>query len=53
MYYIVKCWIPVDEEDPKIFNNLHDAQGEYDQATKMQPKNHYKVTKVDKDGVEI
>ena len=47
MPYIIKCWIPVDTEDPQVHTNLKDAQREYDECVGMQPENHYQVVEVD------
>ena len=49
MPYIVKCWIPVDEEYPKIHKTIHAIQSEYEDCRDMQPENHYEVVEVEKE----
>ena len=53
MPYIVKGWIPVDEEDPEIYTDLGDAQSGYNHCRDMQPENHYQVVEVDQNGEEV
>ena len=49
MPYIIKCWIPVDTEDPKVHATLRDAQTEYNHCKSMQPENHHRVVEVEKE----
>ena len=53
MPYIVKCWIPVDEEKPEVYDNLVDAEQDVNQAEMMQPENKYSIVECDKHGEEL
>lgn len=53
MPYIIKCWIPVDEEDPQMYDAEYNAQSELEQIEDMQPENRYEIVECDKQGKEI
>jgi len=53
MPYTVKCWIPIEIEEPEIHKTLRNAQNEYEDCRDTQPENHYEVVEVDEDGVEV
>ena len=53
MPYMIKCWIPVDADEPEVYGSLLKAGKDYDQVADMQPENHYEIVECDKQGVEI
>ena len=53
MPYKIKCWIPIETEDPQIYSNIGNASEEYGQLEDMQPENKYEIVECDKQGKEI
>ena len=54
MPYAIKCWIPVDADDPQIYEEEEEAAGlDYEQAVFMQPENKYEIVECDEAGQEI
>lgn len=43
MIYKINIWIPVEQEEPVIFNNEDDAINEMEHLQLLQPENHYEV----------
>ena len=52
MPYTIKCWIPVDADEPEIHLHKVTADAELEQAVFMQPENKYEVVECDEDGQE-
>ena len=48
MPYVIKCWIPVDEEDPEIYETGVDAEEDLINLQDMQPENRYELEYVDR-----
>ena len=53
MPYMIKCWIPVEADEPQIYETEEEAGQDYEQAVLMQPENKYEVVECDEDGQEI
>ena len=53
MSYMIKCWIPVEAEEPQIYDTVYNAEGDLREAKYMQPKNKYEIVECDKQGKEI
>lgn len=49
MPYMIKCWIPIDEENPEIYKTGIDAEEELEHLQEMQPKNRYELEYVEPD----
>jgi hypothetical protein len=47
MPYKIMCWIPVEEEEPKIYTTRAEARAEYKHLSFMQPENIYKIVKAE------
>ena len=50
---MIKVWIPVDVDEPEIYENEDEAGLDWEQATLMQPENKYEIVECDEQGVEI
>ena len=46
MSYIIKCWIPIEPEDPEVYETYEEAHPDLEQLELMQPENIYKIEKV-------
>ena len=53
MPYMIKCWIPVDAEDPQVYYSKYNADSEISIIEDMQPENRYEIVECDKQGKEI
>lgn len=43
MPWIIKCWIPVEPDDPQTYSTKELAQKDVESIELMQPENIYKV----------
>jgi hypothetical protein len=46
MSYIIKCWIPIEPEDPKVYKTYEEAHSDLEQLESMQPENIYEIERV-------
>ncbi len=46
MPYIIKCWIPVQPEEPETYPTKEDAEKDLESLELMQPENKYEVVEV-------
>ncbi len=46
MPYMIKCWIPVQPEDPETYPTKEDAEKDLESLELMQPENRYEVVEV-------
>ena len=53
MPYMIKCWIPVDADEPQIYEEEEEAGLDYEQVVFMQPENKYEVVECDEAGQEV
>ena len=53
MPYKIDCWIPVNAEDPVIFDNFDDAKAELLHDSLLQPRNIHKIVACDENGEEV
>jgi len=44
--YIIKCWVPVEEEEPTIYETYEDAVLDYSEVSELQPENKYEIIKI-------
>ncbi len=47
MPWVIKCYIPVDPEDPEIYPAREDAERDLESLTLMQPENIYEIEEVE------
>ena len=45
--YIVRCFVPTDEDNPKLYDDVDKAFEEAEWLGEMQPENRYEVELVD------
>ena len=53
MPYIIKCWIPVEADEPEIYDSVYDGHTDLVDVKNMQPENKYQIVECDKQGNEI
>jgi hypothetical protein len=53
MKYRIDCWIPVEPDEPVIYDDLGKAIADYDSQALMQPENKYELILLNDDGEEI
>ena len=41
--YRITCYIPIEPEDPLIFTNKEEAEGELDHLSFLHPENMYEI----------
>tara|TARA_R110000772_G_scaffold22958_1_gene61862 strand:- start:622 stop:798 length:177 start_codon:yes stop_codon:yes gene_type:complete len=46
MRYIIKVWIPVEEDCQEEYDSLDEALGTLNSLELMQPENHYEIEEV-------
>ena len=44
--YRVDCWIPIEAEDPELYDNFSNAEIALRECRSMQPENIYGITEV-------
>lgn len=49
MPYKITCWIPVEEDEPEIYQTRKEAEKEYKHLSFMQPENIYRIVKVEEE----
>jgi len=53
MKYVIKSWIPCEEEEPEIYDSLEEAQIDLKELKGMQPENYYSIVECDEKGEEL
>jgi len=53
-FYRIDCWIPVEAEEPQVYDNQYEAQDDADNHYGlMQPENKYEVVECKEDGKDL
>jgi len=49
MKYVIKSWIPAEEEEPEIYMTLPEAMADKDELEGMQPENRYEIDTINEE----